>query len=62
MSTKAAPAPLSVQGVWQRWRDGCSTNEIARRTKHPEHEIDALISRCLDARAARKPMPWVADP
>ncbi len=49
----------TMQGVWQRFRGNYqSTAEIARRTGFPEHLVDAIVARCIEARHAHLPMPW----
>ncbi len=52
-------ALLSLQGVWQRWRDLKSTADIARDTGQPEHEVAAAVHLCREAYHSGAPMPWI---
>ncbi len=52
-------APNPAQDIWQRFRaKGQSTAEIARRTGMPEHAVAQIVALCMNARFAKRPMPW----
>ena len=56
--TLAHPA----EGIWKRFRGRYgkfqSTREIARRTGLAEHVVERIVSLCMNARFAKRPMPW----
>ena len=51
---------MNQRKIWLAWRRGLNTVEIARHIEPPvpEHQVDQVISRCLDAVYCDLPMPW----
>ncbi len=60
--TDPRPAPNPAQGIWKRFRGRYghrqNTAEIARRTGLAEHIVERIVAQYMDARFARRPMPW----
>ncbi len=48
---------MTEKRIWQHWRYGKNTLEIAKLANMKEHEVHRIISRCLDAIYCNRPMP-----